>query len=405
MTVSRVPQPAASFPGAHTKEPTVIKKLALLGLLGVAISARAQVAVPPAEVPAVEGLINSRINSGSLNCRVGSWSPFLDLDFRYETGFVVSLLASQIARETTFNMYLRVTPRGGAPTYLRAVLDPAREPWFPSASADEKVLQKTELTTSGAFDVGEGSYTVEILLTSGPRSRYKRWRVEASKYTKQVAPLALKPGTVAPLAPESWDGKLDTRGLKLAVLLDAAPMDPSSLHLQVWDRTFLLQAVGTLLKQVPCREVELIAFSLEQQREVFRKKGFDAEGFSELEDTLKNLEFSTISYQALRRDAWRDFLQQLTVEQLSRADPPDALVFIGPVVEYTERASVPAEPARSRVFYFEFHRWPTFFPDAIDHLTKALHGTVFPIHSANDLAIAIQKMLQKTSESGPGYLR
>ena len=373
-----------------------------MAVLGAAVSARAQVAVPPAEIPALDSLINSRINSKTLKCQVSTWNPILDLGFRYQTGFAVSLLAPQITRGTSFIIYLRITPRDGAPTYLRAVLDPAKDRWFPPANADAGVLRKTELTMSGAFNVGEGTYTVEILLTSGPRSRYRRWRVEAKKYTEQIAPVALKAGTVAPLTPEFWDGKLDPRGLKLTVLLDAAPMDLSSTRLHAWDRTFLLQALGALLKQVPCRAVELVAFNLEQKREVFRKERLDAEGFSDLEGALENLELATISYQALRRGAWRTFLQRLTEEQLLQEDPPDALVFLGPVAEYTGRVNVPAEPVRSRVFYFEFHRWPGFFPDAIDHLTKDLHGTVFPINSANDLAKAIQKMRQKTSESGPG---
>jgi hypothetical protein len=37
-------------------------------------------------------------------------------------------------------------------------------------------------------------------------------------------------------------------------------------------------------------------------------------------------------------------------------------------------------------------RAPGHFPDAIDFLTQALHGTVFHIYAPKDLGPAIQKM-------------
>jgi len=55
-----------------------------------------------------------------------------------------------------------------------------------------------------------------------------------------------------------------------------------------------------------------------------------------------------------------------------------------------------------RFFYFEYFPWFGFrpeFPDAIDYLTRELHGTVYKIHSAGDLGQAIQKML---AQLGPG---
>ncbi len=39
------------------------------------------------------------------------------------------------------------------------------------------------------------------------------------------------------------------------------------------------------------------------------------------------------------------------------------------------------------------------FPDAIDSLTRGMHGTVYKIHSADQLGQAIQKMLEQLKQS------
>lgn len=105
---------------------------------------------------------------------------------------------------------------------------------------------------SGVFNVGEGRYTVELLVLHNSRSCYKRWIVKTGSYHNRTVPLALEPGAVAPLARESWDGKLDPKGIQVTILLDAAPINPSSPVLHAWDRALLLQTLAFLLRQIPC---------------------------------------------------------------------------------------------------------------------------------------------------------
>jgi hypothetical protein len=121
-----------------------------------------------------------------------------------------------------------VTPQGGPPTLLRSSFLFRRR--FPKSDlrSDLKALRKFEITMSGAFNLGEGRYAVEVLFRAEPRSCYKRCNVQTGRYSKQAEQFALKPWTVAPLAPESWDGMLDTNGARLTVLLDAAPMNELS---------------------------------------------------------------------------------------------------------------------------------------------------------------------------------
>jgi hypothetical protein len=56
---------------------------------------------------------------------------------------------------------------------------------------------------------------------------------------------------VLPLVADSWDGKLDPKGVRLTVLLDATATNPSDAKL--WNQDVLLQQLASLLRQVPCQ--------------------------------------------------------------------------------------------------------------------------------------------------------
>ena len=108
---------------------------------------------------------------------------------------------------------------------------------------------------------------------------------------------------------------------------------------------------------------------------------------------------ATVSYRALQGKGWSQLLVKLTQEELNKKDPSDAVIFLGPTSHIGER--MPKEISRTLesgqpFFYFEYYPWfrrGREFPDAIHFLTKDLHGTVFPIHTAPELADSIQKML------------
>jgi hypothetical protein len=382
----------------------VSKTLALLGLLSLGVPLRAQVELTSSEIPIVNQIIDSRAKQNSLKCDVRPWTPFLDFNFRYQTGLVLSVSLGQFAPGEEPISYLRVIPQGAFPVIFRASLELPSVPPDMRGTIDLKYLRKTQFTISGAFNVGEGRYSVELLLLNRQgRSCYKRWNLKTGKYSDKAVALALSPGSVAPLAPDSWDGKLQANGLRLSVLLDAAPIHQYAAQLYAWDRSLLLQALASLLKQLPCQSVQIVAFNLEQQREVFRQEKFDAEGFAKLDTALKHLELASLPYQALRRGSASKFLLRLAQEQTSAKDPSDAVVFLGPLTPVDQNPLMQLrEPAPPRFFYFEFHGVGTHFPDSIEHLTKDLHGSVFRISSANDLALAIQKMIAQLEQIPTG---
>jgi hypothetical protein len=231
-------------------------------------------------------------------------------------------------------------------------------------------------------------------------------------------PLAIRPNTVLPSIFVPWNGKStgEKSGLRLTVLLHAAPMNQHSAKLYAWDRLFLLEALVSLLRQTPYTSIRLIAFNLDQQKELFRDENFNSKSLDRLSDSLQEAEMATVPVNALESTAQPELLARLSREELAQPAPSDAVIFLGPSSRFDKKVSKDAlrelENGRRRFFYFEY--FPSFmrgseFPDAIHFLTRDLHGTVFPIHSAPELAISIQRMLSQikpldrlASKSGAG---
>ena len=375
------------------------KRITFLLWLAVAVSANAQVPVLPEGTVAINALLNEKPKN-SLKCSIKSVGPFLDFTFRYGSGFSILAPRAQFDSSDAFVIYVRVTPKFGRPVLLTEGFDIAPIPQDMQAKID---LRKLQLEMSGAFAIGEGHYTVEVLMVDKEqRTCRNEWKFETQKQNPRAVPLALEPNVVQPMFSNSWDGKLNDEGIRLTVLLHAIPMNPYSAKLYAWDRGFLLQSLTSLLKQLPCQSVRIIAFNLDQQREVFREDLFNAEGFTRLTKTLQKMELATVSYKALERGSWPKLLAHLAHEQTLAKESSDAVVFLGPTTRFVDKMPQGMiqgiEEGGPRFFYFEYYPFlGRDFPDSIDYLTKSLHGTVYRIHSPDELGRSIQKMLGEVS--------
>jgi hypothetical protein len=370
-------------------------------------------AVPPvkgqeplnaAESERVGHFLDSNRSPDLLHCSIQPRKPLLDFAFRFDVGYIVSCALSRFGgRASRIFVFARVTPEGGKSlTFGEAY----RLPEATAATKSGKLKQSVQM--SGGVSVGEGQYQVEVLVVdqeTGRTSR-KRWRARVARSRSQrAAQVSVPPGSVIPLGVRPWPVKMDTsgKGLRLTVLLDAAPLNPRNPALRAWDRAFLLASLASLLKQIPCASVRLRAFSLDQQREFFRQDQFDDAGFMELEESLRTLELRTVSYRVLqRRQGWLDLLLDYANRELIAADPSDAVIILGPRTRYF--AEIPRGKLKGRetpnphFYYFEY--FPGYFrssqlPDALSSLTKRLDGTVYEIFSPGDLARSIQKMLTR----------
>jgi hypothetical protein len=346
--------------------------------------------------------LDSNRSPDLLHCFIQPQKPRLDFAFRFDVGYIVSCSLSRFGgRASTVFVFARVTPEGGKPLLLG---EHYRVPEATAATRSSNLKQQVHM--SGGFAVGEGQYQVEALVVdqeTGRTSR-RRWRARVARSRGQgAAQTAVPPGSVIPIGVRPWPIKMDTsgKGLRVTVLLDAAPMDPRNPALRAWDRAFLLGSLSSLLKQVPCASVRLRAFNLDQQRELFRQDQFDDAGFMELAESLRRLELGTVSYRVLQqRQGWLELLLDYANSELIAADPSDAVIILGPRTRYFTK--VPSRKLKARetpnphFFYFEYfpgYVRPSQIPDALSSLTKRLDGSVYEIFSPGDLARSIQKML------------
>lgn len=270
---------------------------------------------------------------------------------------------------------------------------------------------------SGGFAVGEGQYQVEVLVLDQEtgRTSKKHWLARVRYSGSQRAGQAtVPPGSVIPIGVRPSPIKMDTsgKGLRVTVLLDAAPLNPRTPALRAWDRAFLLGSLSSVLKQTPCASVRFRVFNLEQQRELFRQDQFDEAGFMKLADSLRTLELGTISYHVLQQQqGWLDLLLDYANRELAAEEPSDAVIILGPRTLLS--AEIPRAKLKGRetpnphFFYFEY--FPGYFrgnpfPDVLSSLTKRLDGTICPIYSPGDLARCVAKMLTRvhpTAEPPP----
>ena len=360
----------------------------------------AQVPVTPKYFDAVQHTFATLPGRNTLDCRLSARQPELDFAFRLVTGFVFECPLRQFPDgKVQLSGYFRIAPRTGPPFWFT---DWYRTPATPPKALANVDLSKAhvDLAASGAFAVGEGEYTLDALLID-QRGRFfhKNWSIRAARpHGQSAVPVALAPNTVAYIGSTAWDGTLahSANGLRLTILLDAAALNPRQASLRAWDRAFLLQVLSAVLQKMPCRSVRLVAFNLDQQREIFRKDSFDKDGFDDLARALRGLELGTVSYKAIQRDHATELLARLANEQINAPDASDAVIFLGPSSYINQKTSLAllssADSQRPRFYYLEYFPLPGGFPDAIHRLTKALGGVVFELHSPADLAKAIPRI-------------
>jgi len=387
---------------------TSIAVLAVLILSG-ALAGRAQVPLSDAgDIARVNGFFTAS-SPDALKCSLDQWSPSLGFDFRFVTGYALGCRLSVFdGKQATLMNYVRVTPEGSAPALLASVYRiPEMTPEMLRLAGGNLEKMKNEFAMSGAFCVGEGRYSVEVLVRdSQGRTFRKKWRLHvAARHSERDVQLAMKPLTVTAIDQSPWQTvSSEKRGdLRLTILLDAAPINPYQSRLHAWDRAFLLQCIYSLLRQTPHQSVRLVAFNLELQREVFRANPFDSAAFLQLSQVLGEIETASISVQALKQRNSPLLLAALADEELKAAEHSDAVIFLGPNsrMDVNVSAGIFTEnrPLNPPFFYFEYFPWPgSDFPDAIERLTKAADGKTYQIHSPAELDQAIEKMLAQLKQ-------
>jgi len=374
----------------------------LAGVLGLALTAGGQVLLSPQDTEKAGRVMDSAPPKDTLDCEVTPIRPFLDFAFRFEIGYVVRCPLKVFRGEAARLSALLRVRREGVPAalFFGAYEIPAMPPGLKDRLDPRRMSSQVEF--SGAIVAGEGEYPLElVVMDSNQRFFRHTWTAKAAlaRNERHLQPV-LKPGALAGMRHPFWeaDEKSATSPYRITVLLDAAPINPLSMKLRAWDRAFLLNSLYSLLRHIPAARVRVVAFNLDQQREVFRQEGLDRFTFLKLAQALSNLELGTISTGTLlRQQGWAELLAGLIQAEVAGKPDTSAIIFLGPHARLNKKMACEApayQPGKSPpIYYFEyFARQGAEFPDSIEHLTNACKGRVFKLHSPGELGRNIAKM-------------
>ena len=176
-----------------------------------------------------------------------------------------------------------------------------------------------QLMFGGSYLMGEGSYDVNwLLLDEQERVCRKSWHVEVRRSRAERNVKVGMPGDAvwdvglrgAHLAPPNTD---DASPIRLTILLNAAPLFQHRTRLGGRDIGTLISAVTSLLERVPTRQVRLVTFNLEQQKDLYRNANFTLRNMPEVADAMNGIELNTVDYKVLQNRRGQGALMKLGV--------------------------------------------------------------------------------------------
>jgi hypothetical protein len=380
-----------------------------IGVLVTCATACAQIVVDERRLGSTLAKFESS-EPDSLRCSVSPIHPSLNYSFRFQAGYIVTVPMEQFeGTGHRWRMITRITPEEGErrPVYLVAGYGLPPVP-----------KTKQEVQIGGGYLMGEGIYTVRhLLIDERGRTCRKDWRVDVRPGRgESKVKTAIPPGTVWDVSlrgarlvpPPDIDGATDdAASLRLTIMLHAAPTFPRRTRLRQNDIMMLLASVTSLLEHVPVRSVRLIAFNLDQQRELYRKDGFQLRNMPEVAEAMNRTELGLVDAKVLQnRRGHLDVIADLVNQEVKAPEPSDIVLFLGPVSRYFEKVSQEAlEKPEGRGPQFLFFQLvpafrggrggmlpPPVLPDSIRHAVARVGGKTLVIRTPGDLAKAIDRL-------------
>ena len=372
-------------------------------LLLIALApARAQVLVDSAKLP--KSFVDFSGHSGEtrLSCEVIPMRPSLNFGFRFQTGYFVRIPMQQyFGGGHTWGIVMKVTPEAEN-----------AKPAFLVSRVNLPKIPKTNIhfEMGGAYLVGLGRYKVEwMLFDEQARVCRKTWHIQAQlTRAERVVKMSMPADTITDLSlrglPPAAIQTDDAKAVRLTVLMHVAPISMRRTTMRSSDRMMLLGSLSTLLEHVPTRSVRLVAFSLEQQKEVFHSENFTRSSIDDVAKSINELELGLVDIKVLQnRRGHVELITEILEREISARHPSDVVLFIGPGTRYFDRLPPSAlegtAKTSSRFMFFQLH--PFFrggppaeagFPDSISQTITRLKGKIVHIRTPGDFAKAIRQL-------------
>jgi hypothetical protein len=166
------------------------------------------------------------------------------------------------------------------------------------------------------------------------------------------------------------------------------------------DMMTLMSTVSSLLERVPVRNVRLVLFNLDQQKELYRKEDFLLQDMAQVSQAMANIELGAVDFQTLQnRHGHVDLIADLVNREIGAQPPSDVVLFLGPTARTFDRMpqSSLEKPAGHgpQFYYFQIApvvRQQALPADTIKNAIGRLGGKTILIHTPGDFAKAITRL-------------
>lgn len=341
-----------------------------------------------------------------LPCNVTpSKSAQVGFDLKFHGGFEVSVPLKELAgTENLLTILFRVSPLDtpGGPTYF------VQRVRVPQIDDDAK----GDASLYGAFDLGQGKYKVDWLM----RDRAERvcsdfWEVDAElKDRDNQIELAMQTGEIRPADTEFFRSEPPVERandkLTVKILLNYAPQNPRSATMRPVDTSALVSILRNISRDPRVTKFSLVAFSMQEEKIVYRQANADKIDFPALGDALSKIELGKVDLARLA-DKKSDirFLSNLVQTELGGDNQADAVIFAGPKVMLDN--NIETEQLKELgalefpVFYMNYNLYPQAVPwrDTIGNAVKYLKGVEYTISRPRDLWQATTEVVNRIVKS------
>jgi hypothetical protein len=386
---------------------------------GLLLAAAPLAAQEPLDAGAVELSVDDRAMLESpearrtLLCSVTPTKPELGFDLKLHAGYEVGVPLKQLAGDgNELTTIFRVIPEG----------DAARAAYFaqrtPVPSLDDPGHGSASL--SGAFDLGEGKYHIDWLM----RDRDDRvcsfhWDSEAALGPRDgQVPLEIAAGAVRQFQSEAFQPAPPVARdpgqppLHVKVIVNFAAHGAAAPSLQPAEIGALVSILRAIARDPHVARFSLVAFSLHEQRVLYRQREAAEIDFPALGRAVRSLNPGTVDLQHLgQKHGGVQFLAGLIAAEVGgREDAPDAVVFAGPKLALED--AIPADAlkrldaVRFPVFYMSYSSGPALnlWRDTIGSVVKYLKGMEFTIGHPRDLCFAWSEIMGRIGKARTGAM-
>ncbi len=342
-----------------------------------------------------------------LKCKAAIAQPRLDFEFRFFTGYRVSIPAREmLGPQRPVIVQVTITAAG-----LEDV-EPVKLQRSELAGPIPERLKGRTVEVSGSFVVGEGRYDVLWQMYDSLGAYCEaRWRIEAKRRRgERDLRLSIAPGEVGEsrvyvFRPE----RIEAEGgepLAIKVFLNLDPWRgrrrrSTRAGVRLFEFVPRLAALRAVARHPRVGRIALVAYSVEEQTVYHRQELDDRIELSKVEEAMENLSPAFVSIDQLGREKPREFFAETLATDLPGEEEVDGYVFIGPDAEIgrslRKENMLALERPRAPVFMLQVMRVP--WRGVIGNFVDDLGGKEYRFSSPKDMGEAVEDMVVRVART------